>query len=64
MFEGLMERVRAKAARRVEARVLELCEREAPRGVSIEATSEGVTLSGRGLRRRVVTEAALRWLLR
>jgi len=65
MFEDLTERVGRHAERRARKRVLELTERmrvELPPGVRAEAAAEGVMLSGRGLRRRFVTDAALRWM--
>lgn len=34
----------------------------APGDVRIAAGEDGVTLSGRGLRRRMITDARLRWL--
>ena len=61
----MFERAEARAARlgqaRVRARVAEIAGRGVPAGVRVEASGSEVAVSGRGLRRRLVTEAALRW---
>ena len=66
MFEPLEERVR----RRVEAIVRRCAEKAAerlrdalPPGISAEAGEDGVRLEGRGLRRRLALQPALRALL-
>jgi hypothetical protein len=66
MFDRMIGRALQLAERRAMERTMELTERmrtEAPHGIAIEATSEGVRLSGRGLRIRIALEPALRWLL-
>ncbi|UIJ45849.1 hypothetical protein LZK98_02500 [Sphingomonas cannabina] len=50
------ERVRQRAVERVLAALGEM------QGVRAEAVDEGVAVSGRGLRRRWLTDARLRWL--
>ena len=66
MFEKLEERARrhaeAAAANRRDAIATELA-RQAPRGVRVETTAAGVTLSGYRLARRFALEPALRALL-
>jgi len=66
MFERAMEAARRRGearARDVARRLAEAAAAEAPAGVRVEASDEGVRLSGRGLARRMVTEPALRWLI-
>lgn len=66
MFNGLLERARILAERRVRERIDMLAERmqaQLPRGVAADAGREGVRLSGRGLIRRAGLDAGLRWLL-
>jgi hypothetical protein len=62
-MERLLKRGRqiaeACAERVVDARLA----RPLPPGIRAERTGTGITLSGRGLRRRYVTDAALRALL-
>jgi len=65
MFETLIERAGHIAERRAAARIAGLAEQmqgALPRGVTAEASAEGVRLLGRGLRRRFALEPALRWL--
>lgn len=54
--EMAAERARQRAVARVLAALGDL------RGVRAEAVDEGVAVSGRGLRRRWLTDARLRWL--
>jgi hypothetical protein len=66
MFETLVDRAgRAgrERARVVSARLAERIGAEVPSGMSVEATSEGVLLSGRGVARRFALDPALRWLV-
>lgn len=63
------ERLRARGARVAEARAERAAARlaarmraEAPEGVRVEAARDGVRIEGRGLRRRFMTDAGLRWL--
>lgn len=65
MFERTVERVRVKAERRATARIEALAERmepALPRDIRAEPTAEGVSLSGRALRRRFALDPALRWV--
>ena len=68
MFEALTARATAIAARATDERKKQLeaaLKGEAPRGVSVRATGEGIAIEGRGLRRRLAAEPALRdWLER
>jgi hypothetical protein len=66
----MFERLEAHAARAAETRAA--ARRAAlaaqlravlPDGVSVEADDEGVVLSGRGLKRRLVLDASLRWTI-
>lgn len=66
MFETLMLRAAALARRAAEARRRSLAEAvrdEAPAGVRVSETEEGVALEGRGLAGRLATEPELRWLI-
>jgi hypothetical protein len=66
MFEALLERARRRGEARAQAaarRIAEAAAAEAPKGVRVEASADGVRLSGRGLARRLVEEPALRWLI-
>lgn len=61
MFERFEARVRAVAQARVRRRVEALGTAELPAGVRLEADGDRLVLSGRGLRRRMVADAMLRW---
>jgi hypothetical protein len=66
MFDRVIGRALRRAERRAMERTMELTERiraEATHGIEVEATPEGVRLSGRGLRLGVALEPALRRLL-
>jgi ABC-type protease/lipase transport system fused ATPase/permease subunit len=66
MFDRLAARARRLAEARAAARRAALAAELAaalPPGVKAETGEEGVTLSGRGLRRRFALDAALRWLI-
>ena len=66
MFERILRRIEDAARRRAEARAAGLAERlreTLPGGIGAEAVEAGVMLSGRGLLRRLMTEAGLRWLV-
>jgi hypothetical protein len=66
MFETLMERGRRlgeRRAREAARRLAEAAAGEAPGGVQVEASEEGVRLVGRNLMRRMLNEPALRWLI-
>lgn len=65
MFEELTARVAALAEERRRRRrgiVAAALREAAPRGVSVEEVEGGVTLSGRGLLLRSITDPALRWI--
>jgi hypothetical protein len=66
----MFERLEARAARAVEARVADRRTALAaqlrtilPSSVSVEAGEEGVILSGPGIGRRVMLESGLRWTI-
>ena len=66
MFERLEGRARGVAEARVEERTAALAQqlRELlPRDVEIEATGDGVLLTGRRLGQRLVLDASLRWTI-
>lgn len=60
MFERamLLAAVRAETHRR--ATIRRLSAAALPKGVTVEAGEQGVTLSGRNLRRRMIDDASLR----
>jgi|GEM_PF-4083284 len=64
MFERITRRAGRFAERRATVRAAELAGRlgGVARGIKVEAVQDGVRLSGRGLRRRLALEPALRWL--
>jgi hypothetical protein len=65
MFERLIARAEVRARRMAGRRRDQLAQRlatEAPPDVAIEAQADTVALSGRGLRRRLALDPALRWL--
>jgi ribosomal protein L35AE/L33A len=65
MFEALERRVRRRTAVRVEGQVGAIEARlrsELPGSVDVVGEAGRVVLIGRGLRRRFVTDPALRWL--
>jgi hypothetical protein len=64
----MFERLEARACRAAEARAGDRKGALAaqlrailPRDVSVETSEDGVTLSGRGIERRLVLDASLRW---
>lgn len=64
MFEKLMIHGAALARKAARARRAELAEAlrdEAPDGVRVSESEEGVALEGRGLARRFALEPKLRW---
>ncbi|MET1113254.1 MAG: hypothetical protein ABWX67_17180 [Allosphingosinicella sp.] len=66
MFEKLMIHGAALARKAARARRAELAQAlrdEAPDGVRIGETEDGVALEGRGLERRFALEPELRWLI-
>jgi hypothetical protein len=64
MMEQLLKRGQAIAQARVEAAVDARLTRPLPPGISAERIDTGIMLSGRGLRRRFVTDAAVRAFIR
>lgn len=66
MFERLESRARAEANARVAERTSALADHLhalLPRDIAIEETDDGVLLTGRGLARKLVLDASLRWTL-
>jgi hypothetical protein len=66
MFQDLIRRVEALAARRAAAERREIAARlreETPPGVRVVEGAEDLTIEARGLRRRAVSEAAVRDIL-
>ena len=66
----MFERFEARAGDRAEAVAAERTARLAeqlrsvlPRDVGVEASEDGVALSGRGLERRLVLDSSLRWTI-
>lgn len=64
MFERLADRMGRLAEARRLAAIERIAARDTPPGVNIEAGTEGVILSGRKLRRRMIDDAALRSIAR
>jgi len=65
MFEKMIGRVRDAAEAKARAHATRLAGRaadELPRGIAAQAEADGVRLTGRGLRRRMALEPALRSL--
>ena len=66
MFERLQDRARRSAEARAERRRRQIAERLAedlPGAIAVASSGDGVTLSGRGLKRRMALDPALRALL-
>lgn len=66
MFEATIERAERHARTRAVLRSKELAQDLAaalPAGIESEAVEKGVRLSGRGARRRLALDPALRWLV-
>lgn len=60
-----MSRAAQAARRRTSERARQIAaeaETTLPRGVAVERVESGVRFAGRGLRRRFLTDPALRWL--
>jgi hypothetical protein len=64
MMERLLKRGQAIAQERAEAAVDARLARPLPPGITAERIATGIMLCGRGLRRRFVTDAAVRALIR
>ena len=64
MMERLLKRGQAIAEDGAEAAVNARLARPVPPGISAERIATGIMLCGRGLRRRFVTDAAVRALIR
>jgi hypothetical protein len=65
-LEALEARAAALAERRVRkarAVLAETLRDDAPRGIRVEETPDGVMLAGRGLVRRRLIDPALRWIV-
>ena len=65
MFEELTARLRAKAEARAQVLARQLTDSAGevlPKGITAAADADGVRLTGRGLRRRMATDPALRSL--
>lgn len=60
MFEHLLDRAQLRAQQHRSARIKRLAETAAPPGVTVTRTEDGIVLSGKRLRRRLITDAALR----
>jgi hypothetical protein len=64
MMERLLKHGQQIGEARAEAAVDAYLARPLPPGIAAERTSTGITLSGRGLRRRYARDAALRAAIR
>lgn len=65
MFEKVMSAASRIAEARTQARIAALAEQiqgEGLQDIQVSSDGEGVTLSGRGLKRRFALDPALRWL--
>lgn len=60
MFEQLLSKAQTVAAQCRSAQIERLADTIPPPGITITRTDEGVVLSGKHLRRRLVTDATLR----
>lgn len=60
MFERLQEAVDRKADRLLVRAIHRLSQTETPKGVGSEPLDDGVRLSGRGLKRRMIDDPQLR----
>ena len=64
MFEKLNAAVERSAADAVSRQITRLAAKPTPPGVSAEASDDGITLSGKRLRRRYITDPNLRNFVR
>jgi hypothetical protein len=60
MLERIIGQVQAVAAQKRNAQIERLVQLTPPPGITITRTEEGVVLSGKRLRRRLITDPALR----
>ena len=60
MLERIIGTAQAMAAQRRNAQIERLVQDTPPPGITITRTEEGVVLSGKHLRRRLITDPALR----
>ena len=60
MLERMIAKAQAVAAQRRNAQIERLAQDTPPPGITITRTEDGVVLSGKRLRRRLITDPALR----
>ncbi len=60
MFERIIRKTQARASEKRNAQIERLAQVTPPPGITITRTEEGVVLSGKRLRRRLITDPALR----
>lgn len=66
MFERMTahaEQAAARKARRTARKLAEAIATDLPRDIRAKAVGEGVSLCGRGLRRRFALDPVLRWMM-
>ena len=60
MLEKLTASADRQAAHAVKRQIDKLAQTSAPPGVTVEPSDTGITLNGKGLRRRMLTDPSLR----
>lgn len=60
MFERMIAKARALAAQKRNAQIARLAQLTPPPGITVAPTEDGIVLSGKRLRRRFITDPALR----
>lgn len=60
MFERIIKKVQAEAARKRDAQIARLAQVTPPPGITVARSEDGIVLSGKRLRRRLITDPVLR----
>lgn len=60
MFERIIRKAQAIAAQKRNAQIARLAQVTPPPGITVTRTEDGIVLSGKRLRRRLITDPALR----
>ncbi len=60
MFERIIGKAQAVAAQRRNAQIERLAQATPPPGITVARSEDGIVLSGKRLRRRLITDPALR----
>ena len=60
MFERIIRKAQAIAAQKRDVQIVRLAQVTPPPGITVAPTEDGIVLSGKRMRRRLITDPALR----